>query len=143
MGNKENGQPQDLLRLRRRLDEFRRGSSPGKALPGWAWSEAGRLARRHGVHRTARALGLEYNKLKRTSGAGPVAASAGRTVKQSPARGGAVKFLELPNALPAVGQMCRVRLAGPAGERLELEMSPGAAKEVVLELCRAGWGSQP
>ena len=111
-------------------------------LTGWAWSEAGRLARRHGVHRTARALGLEYNKLKRTSGAGPVAASAGRTAKQSPARGGAVKFLELPNAFPAQGQMCRVRLAGPAGEHLELEVTPGAAKDMVLELCREGWGAQ-
>jgi hypothetical protein len=143
MNRTENGQARDLIRLRQRLDEYRRGSSPGKALPGWAWSEAGRLAQRHGVHRTARALGLEYNKLKRTSGAGPVAASAGRIAKHSSAHGAAVKFLELPSALPAVGQMCRVRLAGPAGERLELEMSPGAAKEVVLELCRAGWGSQP
>ena len=142
MNRTENGPVPELIRLRRRLDEFRRGSSPGKALPGWAWSEAGRLARRHGVHRTARALGLEYNKLKRTSGAGPVAASAGRTAKQSPARGGAVKFLELPNALPAQGQMCRVRLAGPAGEHLELEVTPGAAKDMVLELCREGWGAQ-
>ena len=142
MNRTEHGPVSELIRLRRRLDEYRRGSSPGKALPGWAWSEAGRLARRHGVHRTARALGLEYNKLKRTSGAGPVAASAGRTAKHLSARRGAVKFLELPSALPAQGQMCRVRLAGPAGEHLELEVTPGAAKDMVLELCREGWGAQ-
>jgi len=34
MANKENGQPQDLVRLRQRLDDYRRGSRPGKALPG-------------------------------------------------------------------------------------------------------------
>lgn len=142
MSRTENGQPRDLIRLRQRLDEHRRGSRPGKALPGWAWSAAGRLARCHGVHRTARALGLEYNKLKRTSGAGPVAAAPGGTGKLS-AVNGPVKFLELAGALPPVGTMCRVRLAGPAGQHLELEMPPGAAKEVVLELCHAGWGSQP
>ena len=36
MIDKENGQPQDLVRLRQRLDEYRRDSQPGKALPGWA-----------------------------------------------------------------------------------------------------------
>jgi len=33
MGNKGNGQPQHLIRQRQRLDEYRRGSRPGKALP--------------------------------------------------------------------------------------------------------------
>ncbi|MGH8143718.1 MAG: hypothetical protein ACREU2_14520 [Steroidobacteraceae bacterium] len=137
MSGTENEKPRDLVGLRQRLDEYRRGSRPGKALPGWVWAAAGRLTRRHGVHRTARALGLEYNKLKRACG-GPVAAAAdgGRPRRSA----GAVKFLELTGALPPAGAACWLRLAGPTGQGLELEMSAGAATEVLLGLCRAGWG---
>ena len=140
MSRTESDQPADLRRLRRRLDEYRRGGSRGKALPGWVWAAAGRLARQHGVYRTARALGLEYNKLKRASG-GPVAARPSGDDQRR--RAGAMKFLDLTPALPRAGAACRLRLAGPAGQHLELEMDPGAAKEMVLELCREGWGTQP
>lgn len=139
MSRTEGEQPADLVRLRHRLDEYRRSSKPGKALPGWVWAAAGRLARRHGMNRTARALGLEYNKLKR-SGGGPVVAAAGRSRPRCGS--GAVKFLDVTSALAPAGAACRVRLAGPAGQQLELEMTPGVAKEVVLELCREGWGAQ-
>ena len=139
MSRTESEQPVDLVRLRQRLDEYRRGGSRGKALPGWVWAAAGRLARRHGVYRTARALGLEYNKLKRASGEPAAVAAGGDTRRRS---AGAVKFLDLTPALPLAGAVCRLRLAGPAGQHLELDMAPGAAKEMVLELCREGWGAQ-
>ena len=137
MSRTESDQPADLVRLRQRLDEYRRGGSRGKALPRWVWAAAGRLARRHGVNRCSRALGLEFNKLKRASGE-PAASADGRR-----RAAGAMKFLDLTPALPLAGVTCRVRLAGPAGQHLELEMEPGAAKEMVLELCREGWGAQP
>ncbi len=137
-------QPPDLIRMRRRLDEFRRTSAPGKSLPGWAWAAAARLARRYGVHRTGRALGLEYNKLKRTSAgtSAPATSTVGEVARRSRAPFGPVSFVELTGALPAAGGACRLRLAGPAGQHLELEMAVGAAKEVVLELCRSGWGAR-
>lgn len=140
MSRTESDQPADLDRLRQRLDEYRRGGSRGKALPGWVWAAAGRLARRHGVYRTARALGLEYNKLKRASGEPAVVARTGDRQRR---RAGAVKFLDLTPALAPAGAVCRLRLAGPAGQHLELEMASGAAKEMVLELCREGWGTAP
>lgn len=140
MGNKENGQPQDLVRLRQRLDEYRRDSQAGKPLPGWAWAAAGRLARRHGVHRSSRVLGLEYNKLKRLSGA--VAADRPRqagtsTLRKAPS----AQFVDLSGAL-TVGGDCRLVLEGPGGQRLSVQMPAGAATEVVLGLCRAGLGAR-
>ena len=78
MSRTERDQPADLSRLRRRLDEDGQGGSRGKALPGWVWAAAERLARRHGVYRTARALGLEYNKLKRASSQPAAASGDGR-----------------------------------------------------------------
>ncbi len=140
MSRTEGDQPADLGRLRQRLDEYRRGGSRGKALPGWVWAAAGRLARRHGVHRTAQVLGLEYNKLKRASGEPAGVAASGDERRRAT---GSMKFLDLTPALPLAGATCRVRLAGPAGQHLELEMDPGVAKEMVLELCREGWGAQP
>jgi hypothetical protein len=77
MSRTESDQPADSGRLRQRLNEYRRGGSRGKALPGWVWAVAGRLVRRHGEYRTARALGLEYNKLKRASGERTVVAASG------------------------------------------------------------------
>ncbi|MGH8296341.1 MAG: hypothetical protein ACRETZ_12740 [Steroidobacteraceae bacterium] len=127
--------------MRRRLDEFRRDAKPGVPFPGWVWAAAVRLARRYGVHRTGRALGLEYAKLKRTCGGAGTAVRAARSVAARPSRaaGGPMKFVELTGALPITG-MCRLLLAGPAGQHLQLEMAPGAATEMVLGLTRAGWG---
>ena len=83
---------------------------------------------------------MEYNKLKRASGeAAAVASSADGRGRAA----GKMKFLDLTPTLSLAGATCRVRLAGPGGQHLELEMDCGAAKEMVLELCREGWGAQP
>jgi hypothetical protein len=139
MGNKENGQPQDLVRLRQRLDEYRRDSQAGKALPGWAWAAAGRLARRHGVHRSSQVLGLEYNKLKRLSGA--AADRSGQARTRTPRRPPSPQFVDLSGAV-TVGGDCRLLLESPSGQRLSVQMPAGAATEVVLGLCRAGFGAR-
>src|ERR1700687_340040 len=61
-------QPRELSRMRERLDDWRKSNARGVAIPEKLWASAGRLAQWHGVYVTARALGLEYNKLKRASG---------------------------------------------------------------------------
>jgi hypothetical protein len=53
----------------------------------------------------------------------------------------AVKFIELTGALPVTPSGCRLSLQNLSGQRLQLEMAPGAAAEVVLQLCRSGWGA--
>jgi hypothetical protein len=102
MSRTEGKQPVELSQMRRRLDEFRRGSRPGKALPQWAWPLAGKLARRYGVHATALALGLEYNKLKGASGMATVPA-VGKTERRRVGAGSAVKFVELGGLTPLNG----------------------------------------
>ena len=127
-------QPRGLSGMRERLDDWRRGNARGVAFPQKPWASAGRLAQRHGVYVTARVLGLEHNKLKRASGA---ATGAGGGSKR-PAVQQPVKFIELTGALPASPSGCRLSLQGPSGQRLQLEMAPSAAAEVVLQLCRSG-----
>jgi hypothetical protein len=130
-------QPRELSRLREWLEDWRKGHERGVAFPEKFWVSAGRVARRHGVHATARALGLEYNKLKRASGA--TTGSGGRSQKPTVAK--PVKFIELTGALPKNLSECRLSLQGVGGQRLHLEMAPGAAVEVVLQLCRSGWSA--
>ena len=133
-------QPRDLARIRQRLDEWRGSHARGVAFPEALWRAAGRVARRHGAYRTARTLGLEYNKLKRASGAGVAQrhSEARRAPKAKP-----MKFIELTGVLPASPGGCRVSLRSPEGQQLQLEMAPGAATEMVLQLCRSGWSAHP
>jgi hypothetical protein len=130
--------PRELLRLRERLDEWRKGTDRGVAFPEKLWASAGHLAQRHGVYTTARALGLEYNKLKRASG-GAVTKSVGRAKTSAVPK--AMKFVELTGALSMTASGCWLSIQNTSGQRLHLEMAPGAAAEVVLQLYRSGWGA--
>ena len=96
--------------MRERLDEWRKGNGRGVAIPAKLWALAGPLAQRHGVHVTAGALGLEYNKLKRASGAA-VARSGGEAKRATVQK--AVKFVALTGALPVSASGCRLWVQNP------------------------------
>ena len=131
-------QPRALMRMRERLDDWRKSHRSGMAFPEALWVAAGRLAARHGVYVSSRALGLEYNKLKRASGG--VVSPVGTAVKRA-SISRPVQLIELTGALAVNAGGCRLSLQGPGGQRLALEMTPGAAAEVVMQLCRSGWGA--
>jgi hypothetical protein len=97
-------------------------------MPKELWTAAVKVARRHGVYATARALGLEYNKLKR------LAQSTGepQTGRPTPT------FVELIAAPPVAGAHCRIEMEGPSGGRMRIEL-PQASAEVVVSLCRVVW----
>lgn len=54
-----------------------------------------------------------------------------------------MKFVELTGALPVKLSGCRLSLRNADGQRLQLEMAPDAATEMVLQLCRLGWSAHP
>jgi hypothetical protein len=85
---------------------------------------------------TARALGLDYNKVKEMSGA--VSGKAKAPPKPDP-----MKFIELTGVLPVSLSGCRLSLQNANGQKLQLEMEPSAATEIVLQLCRSGWAASP
>jgi len=132
----------ELVRGRQRLDVWRQSDSRGVAIPAELWDLAVKLARRHGNFRTARALGLDSNKLKRLSDGqhGSSSRAHGAT------RGGraAVQFVDVSGILssapaPASGGGCRMALRGPQGEQLQMELAPEAAALLLAQLCRSGW----
>jgi hypothetical protein len=134
------GQARDLARLRRRLDDWRGSHRRGAAFPLQLWSAVRRVARRHGAYVTARALGLDYNKVKGMSG-GVIGQVPGKVTRPSTPE--PMKFIELTGTLPVSPGGCRLSLQNANGQRLQLEMAPSAATEMVLQLCRSGWGAHP
>jgi hypothetical protein len=52
-----------------------------------------------------------------------------------------MKFIELTGALPVGPSDCQLSLQNANGQKLQLEMTPGAATEMVLQLCRSGWSA--
>ncbi len=119
--------PHGTEQTRRRLERWRQTRTAGMPMPEKLWAAAAKLAQRHGVYATARALGLEYNKLKRLS------QSADPTQKALPPA-----FVELIAAQPTVVSECRIELEGPRGARMKIEL-PIASVELVVGLCRAVW----
>jgi hypothetical protein len=124
--------------MRQRLDDWRGNHKRGVAFPSKLWSAVGRVARRHGVYVTARALGLDYNKVKEMSG-GVISRVPGKATRASTPE--PMKFIELTGALPVSSGGCRLSLRNVDGHRLQLEMAPSAATEMVLQLCRSGWAT--
>jgi hypothetical protein len=129
-------QARDLARIRQRLEDWRGSHKRGVAFAPGLWSAVGRVARRHGAYVTARTLGLDYNKVRAMSGGASGKVKA--TLKPEP-----MKFIELTGALPVSSSGCRLSLQNANGQRLQLEMAPGAATEMVLQLCRSGWSASP
>jgi hypothetical protein len=57
--------PVDLAQVRDRLTAWRRTTKPRSLIPNSLWESAVKLAAKHGLHRTARTLKLDYYSLKK------------------------------------------------------------------------------
>ena len=90
--------PRELARARDRSARWRRTKKPRSRIPQRLWELAVKLAAKHGLHRTARTLKLDYYSLKKRA-----EAAEGRQKGNGPA------FIELPPALAAV-QECVIEL---------------------------------
>ncbi len=55
----------DLLELSQRLEQWRSEHPARSRLPESIWSAAAEMAKRHGMHRTTKALRLDYTGLKK------------------------------------------------------------------------------
>ena len=72
----------DMQRLSRRFERWRSAHTGRLPVPERLWSAAAELARERGVFPTAKALRLEYGKLKeRAKAAGPAAKRRGGKVR--------------------------------------------------------------
>ena len=125
--------PKDLLRARSRFQAWRQRGTAGRRTPSALWALAVRLAKIHGVCRTARVLGVNYHGLKKRAMPALSAAASG-----SPAQ--APSFVELP--APAVlGKQCLFELRSAAGASLRVQLL-GYDTADVEALARAVWSAE-
>ena len=100
----------DLGRGRSQFQAWRERRQAGERIPRPLWEMAVRLAKVHGLSRTATALGLDFYSLKKR--VGPAAAAL-------PSSGPA--FVELTSPV-LVGKQCRFELDNGAGATLRVQL---------------------
>ena len=120
--------PIGMRRICRRFERWRKGHQSRLPIPEALWAAAADAAREHGVFRAAKALHLEYGKLKRMAETSP--ASVRSTV--APAT-----FLELmpPQTVGLVE--CLIELEGPRG-KMRIQWK-GATAPDLAGLSRVLW----
>ncbi len=148
--------PTDIRKTHRRFERWRNSHTGRLPIPESLWAAAAELARRHGVFRIAKALHLDYAKLKdlatapgpaakkladktlaalpRTSRAGVHSRTAALSRSQPP------EFVELIAPGAGTSLACRVELEGRRG-RMRIEFKGIATAELVA-LGRALWDGE-
>jgi hypothetical protein len=144
MTNEISDIPPDMRKVYRRLRRWRSSHVRREPFPDALWAAAGELARDHGINRTAKALRLEYGKLKEQAEAlGPtkkVVRKAPSAIPRHARSAVPPTFMEL--LTPRVGSATSavVELEGPRG-RMKIEFK-GVAPAELVALSRALWDGE-
>ena len=120
-----------LVEVQRRFERWRGRRALGTRIPEDLWQAAVDVGREHGVSKTARALSLDYYRLKERLES---ATEEGPSVTPSNGR----SFVEIPLSAPVARPECVLELTGAHGARLRLELK-GAAPAQVQTLARTFW----
>lgn len=119
MGDGRRGEtPADLVKARERFAAWRRTKQPGSRIPQPLWKLAVKLAPRHGLHRTASVLRLDYYALQKR------VEQAGGDVNAP------VAFIEMAAAPAAAGGECVIELEDGAGASMRLTLRGCAAPDL-------------
>jgi hypothetical protein len=121
----------EAARVREQLNQWRQDHSGRGRIPEVLWTEAARLAREHGLHKTARLLGLDYYCLKKRLQAEPA------PVMDSPASSA---FVELQPAYPSAAFECVLELQNAQGTQLKLHLRGSSAPDLTA-LSSVFWSS--
>ena len=130
MGTSQHGQrPPDLVRAQHQVQAWREQRKPGCRIPLSLWGTAVRLAKAHGVSRTAALLRLDYYRLKKQ-------AEAATTPPQpsNPA------FVELTPPV-RVAKQCRLELDNGSGATMRVQLVGYDAADIEA-LARGFWDAR-
>jgi hypothetical protein len=122
--------PVGMRRVCRRFERWRKGHKARLPFPEALWAAAAETAREHGVFRAAKALHLEYGKLKRMVEAGPAPAR--------PAVAPAAFWELAPTQAGGLAE-CLIELEGPHG-KMRIQWKGNTAPDLA-GLSRALWES--
>ena len=129
MGAIESGElPADLERARSRFQDWRGRRKVGERIPQPLWTLAVRLAKTHGVSRTATALGLDYYCLKKRTES-----------PATPRQPDGPTFVEF-TAPAMVARQCQVELDNGSGATMRVQLVGYDAADIEA-LARGFWGA--
>jgi hypothetical protein len=103
----------ELERVRSRFELWRKGRKRCSPIPETLWSSAAKLVREHGLHRTARALRLNYYSLKKRH-----AAMEGLP-SRSPQK---ATFVELLPVGSSSSCACTIEMENARGEKMKIHL---------------------
>jgi hypothetical protein len=130
MGAIERGPlPAALLQARSRFQAWRGRRKVGERIPQPLWTLAVRLAKAHGVSRTAAALGLDYYSVQKRAEAAATPPPSDRPA-----------FVELTSPV-MVAKQCRFELDNGAGATMRVELVGYDAADVEA-LSRSFWNAR-
>lgn len=134
---------QELKAAQEHVERWReRAGGRGSRIPEELWSEAIGLARAEGVYATAKALRLNYERLReRVTGAGDAGKVGGKSTRETRATRSELMssgFIDLGMAPLGGGGKTVVEIEGRDGVRLRIDVG-GASGVDVVELARAFW----
>jgi hypothetical protein len=134
----------DMQRLYERFERWRSAHTGRLPIPERLWTAAAELAREHGVFPTAKALHLEYGKLKDRAEALGQEKKVGRKMRSAIPRHAvstaAPTFMELITPRSGSAASAVVELEGPRG-RMKIELKGITTTELVA-LSRALWDGE-
>jgi hypothetical protein len=123
----------------RQFEQWRSRRQGRTRLPGNLWAKAVRLAREHGISKTARTLGLEYAVLKKRLAAfGPVPEDPGKRGVPS----GPPDFIELlPGRLKPGSPECTIEWEDGSGAKVRMHVEGIGVPDLVVLAGRL-WSGQ-
>ena len=133
--SKSPGFPSRVEALRRRFKQWRGSRKIGSRIPEPLWSAAVKLAEVHGIHLTAKALGIDYYSLQKRLE--EKSASVWRTA--APASG--ARFVELAALAPMAVPECVLELEDVAGAKMRIHIK-GMEVPDLAALSRSFWGGE-
>ena len=122
--------------IRRRFERWRRTRVAGSRIPGSLWTAAVRVAGTYGLHRTARALRLDYYSLKERVEQ-QATASPASTVDAA-----GVPFLELASPASMASCDCTVEWEDAAGAKMRMHLKAATPPDLAA-LSRSFWNATP
>jgi hypothetical protein len=99
-----------IERIRKRFEDWRKSQKPRTRIPGRLWESAVQVARECGVNRTAKALHLDYNDLKKRLEA------SSRILESAPA------FIELQPAVAVSAPECIIECENRNGAKVRIHI---------------------
>lgn len=131
---KKSAVPPDVVKVRQRIERWRKTRAKRTRMPEELWSAAVALARVHGIYAISQALRVSYATLKKRLGAAKASPAKKRGRRKKKAA-----FVELEPAWGGVGPaQCVVELRKPSGTTMTIRLTDSGALDIA-ELTDTFW----